>query len=216
MTMYVKDFYQSATPLPVGEHVLELYGDVAKDANWYFKIDGEIVASGYDTLTADSVPESERVITRLVAGIDGASSQDTKQVSLYIKSFTIANYDAAQSVPPTMTETKTPTATMTKIPTATITPTWTVTPTATFTPSPAADEMRCVLVTWKRGLNLRPSPSMFNASYSGMNFGTGAVFPVMDIFENVEGKWMQINEKIYSAMYLNSNGKTYAVETECK
>jgi hypothetical protein len=96
----VKDFYQSATPLPVGEHTLELFGDVSKDAYWYFKIDGEIVTSGNDTLAADTVPEDERVITRLVAGIDGASSQDTKQVSVYVREFMIADYDVGENVPP--------------------------------------------------------------------------------------------------------------------
>jgi hypothetical protein len=60
------------------------------------------------------------------------------------------------------------------------------------------------------------SASMFNASYSGMNFGRGARFPVQAIFDNPEGKWVQINERIFSAMYLNSNGNTYAVEVDCK
>jgi hypothetical protein len=48
-----------------------------------------------------------------------------------------------------------------------------------------------------------------------MNFGMGAVFPVQQIIDNAEGKWMQINERIFSAMFLESNQKTYAVLTPC-
>lgn len=125
---------------------------------------------------------------------------------------------ATRTPEPSQTPTATITAAITQTNTMTVTPTptaiKTVTPAPTITHTPATGSI-CVLVTWERGLNLRPEPSMFNSPYRYMNFGMGAIFPVQDIFSNDEGLWMQINEHIYSAMYLTSNGKTYAVETPC-
>lgn len=95
-----KTFYVGSQ-LPTGEHTLELFGDVASVQPWWFKLDGAVVASGVDRLSPDTAPESERLITRLVAGIDGAASQDSNSFSLYLKDFEIANYDvtAGQATP---------------------------------------------------------------------------------------------------------------------
>jgi hypothetical protein len=173
----VKDFAK-LPKLPIGKHKLELYGNVSKDAPWYLKVDDVVVASGFNTLVADTVPKEEKEITRLVAGIDGASGQDSKTLSLYVSEFIIADYDAGDTE--------------------------------------LVEPMRCVKVVWRKGLNLRPTPSMYNTSYSGMNFGNGAEFPVEAIFDNTEGKWMRLNEKIYSAMWLKSNNTTYAIEVAYK
>ena len=118
------------------------------------------------------------------------------------------------SITPSLTPTKTATPSMTPSPTYTPTasPTVSITPTNTV---PAPGSLTCVFVTWTRGLNLRPTPSMDNTPYYYLYFGYGAVFPVQRIFENEEGIWMQVNEHLYSAMYLNANGKIYAIEAEC-
>lgn len=125
------EFYKGT--LPVGRHVLELYGDVANVSNWWFKVDGVIVASGVARLSPDTVPASERVITRFVAGIDGAADQDTRSVSLSVQDITIADYSPAiipVTVPPlpaSSTASKTSTPPPTKAP-VTATPTLTPTP----------------------------------------------------------------------------------------
>ena len=97
--------YTAPTILPTGEHTFELAGDVANAAPWYLKVDGVVVASGVQRLSTDDMADSERVITRIVAGIDGAASQDTNSMNLLVKSLEFANYDvsgvAATSVPPT-------------------------------------------------------------------------------------------------------------------
>ncbi len=121
--------------LPVGEHVLELYGDVANVAPWWFKVDGVVVASGNARLSPDSVPVEERVITRLVTGIDGAADQTTNAMTLQVKEFTITSYEPTSAatltpVPPTATPSVVSTntlmpATQTQIP-PTNTPTTTV------------------------------------------------------------------------------------------
>lgn len=117
-------------------------------------------------------------------------------------------------IPPSATPTRTPTVTASIAPTRTPTATMTATITVTNTVPPPGS-LTCVFVTWTRGLNLRPTPSMDNTPYYYLYFGYGAVFPVQRIFENSEGKWMQVNEHLYSAMYLNSNRKIYAIEAEC-
>jgi hypothetical protein len=132
---------------------------------------------------------------------------------------------------PTLTVTFTPTKTATLTPSATPTATQTASSTSTFTataspvppiivpthtPTATPDAMVCVRVTWDRGLNMRPGSSMHNASYDYQHFGKGAEFPVEAIIEDGEGTWMQINEWIFAAMYLKSNGQTYAVVVECK
>ena len=101
--------YTAPTILPTGEHTFELAGDVANAAPWYLKVDGVVVASGIQRLSTDDMADSERVITRIVAGIDGAASQDTNSMNLLVKSLEFANYDvsgvAATSVPPTAVST---------------------------------------------------------------------------------------------------------------
>lgn len=119
------------------------------------------------------------------------------------------------AVTPSRTPTRTPTVTASPSQTATITPTRTATVTMTNTVPPPGS-LTCVLVTWTRGLNLRPTESMDNAPYQNMNFGYGANFPVQRIFWDEDGnRWMQVNEHIYAAMYLVSNGKTYAIPWPC-
>lgn len=85
--------------LPVGQHTLELFGDVANVAPWWFKIDGITVASGIDRLSPNSVPPAERVVTRLVAGIDGAAGYNTSSLSLLVKDVVIADHDISQQIP---------------------------------------------------------------------------------------------------------------------
>jgi hypothetical protein len=137
--------YTAPTVLPTGEHTFELAGDVANAAPWYLKVDGVVVASGVQRLSTDDMADSERVITRIVAGIDGAADQDTNSMNLLVKSLEFANYDissvTATSVPPIATQISTMTATSTLMasPTATqlSTPVSTATlPTATVTSIP--------------------------------------------------------------------------------
>ncbi len=132
-----KVVYKSSDPLPVGEHVFELYGNVADKAPWYFKVDGKIIAAGTERLSPDSVPADERVVTRLNVGIDGAADQDNKSMKVLVKSFEIADYDmsGSSSQPPATT---TP---PTIIPPTVIPPTPVVTPTESPTSggSPSAE-----------------------------------------------------------------------------
>lgn len=86
-----KTLWLSTAAIPTGSHVLELSGSVAEVKPWYFKVDGKILASGIDRLSPDSVPESERVITRLIAGIDGAADQDYNSMNLTINNFEISD-----------------------------------------------------------------------------------------------------------------------------
>ncbi len=90
-----KELWRSTGQIPVGEHTFELFGNVAEIAPWYFKIDGVTVASGVEKLSTDDLPLSDRVITRIVAGIDGAADQDTKPLSVLVKSVEIADYDVS-------------------------------------------------------------------------------------------------------------------------
>jgi hypothetical protein len=99
------EFFKLNTQLPVGDHILELSGDVANVVPWYFKLDGNIVASGINRMSPDSVPANERVITRMVAGIDGAASQDSNSVTLTVKNFEISDYDPNSTNNPTATPT---------------------------------------------------------------------------------------------------------------
>ena len=89
-----------------------------------------------------------------------------------------------------------------------------VTPSSTSTNTPNNIPV-CVLITWDKLLNVRHSPSMFNAPYN-VNISQNAIVPVQKIFDNTEGKWAQINQWMYFAMYLNSNNNTYAIEISCE
>ena len=131
--------YTAPAILPTGEHTFELAGDVANVAPWYFKIDGIVVASGTQRLSTDDMTNTERVITRIVAGIDGAADQDANSMNLLVKSLEIANYDmsggAATAIPPTVAPTSTVAVTSTAI-AVTSSPTATNTPAATSTQIP--------------------------------------------------------------------------------
>lgn len=147
------ELWRSPTSLPVGEHTIELYGDISKVAPYYLRIDGKIVASGVSALCPLDTAPSERVITRMVGGIDGAADQDTTPLTLSVSLFEIRDYD------PYATNIQTPTAapiiitpTMTQIvPSPTITrtpvvPTLTKTPSASVTPTPTPDYQNVIKV----------------------------------------------------------------------
>lgn len=91
--------YEAPDILPTGEHTFELSGDVANAAPWYLRVDGVTVASGIQRLSTDDIADSERVITRIVAGIDGAANQDLNPMSVIVKSVEIANYDVTSPTP---------------------------------------------------------------------------------------------------------------------
>lgn len=121
-TLRVSTQYGSAAPtylfnsgyqLPVGQHTLELFGDVANVSPWYFMIDGKTMASGVARLSAESTPVSERVVTRMVTGIDGAAGLANNSMSVQINSFEIASYDphASPTVVPTLTPSPSPSPT---------------------------------------------------------------------------------------------------------
>lgn len=110
------EFFKLNTQLPVGDHILELSGDVANVAPWYFKIDGKIVASGLNRLSPDTVPANERVITRMVVGIDGAASQSNNSFALTVKEFEISNFDPNTATSTTPTVSPTPTTNSDNIP----------------------------------------------------------------------------------------------------
>jgi hypothetical protein len=131
-TISSKILYISQSPLPVGEHTLELFGSLNVVAPWYLRIDGVMVASGMEMLSNSDTTPNERVATRLATGILGAADQDANSMNVQIKSFEIANYDRAGVIRPTSTPSQVPTQT-TAIPTfpgPTNTPT-AVTPTDT-------------------------------------------------------------------------------------
>jgi len=100
--------YTASAILPTGEHTFELAGDVANVVPWYFKIDGVVVASGTQRLSPDDTLANERVLTRIVTGIDGAADQDSNSVKLTVKSLDIANYDISGAVPTSVPPTNTP------------------------------------------------------------------------------------------------------------
>jgi len=129
-TISSKTLYSSPSPLPVGEHTLEFFGSLNAMAPWYLRIDGIVVASGIEMLSANDTAPNERVATRLVAGIDGAADQDANSMNLQVKSFEIANYDLAgitnsnpTPTPLSTTITSTPSRTPTQAATATLTST---------------------------------------------------------------------------------------------
>lgn len=132
-------------------HTVELYGNLSIASPWYFRVDGVVIASGVAMMSTDTVPVSERVMTRAVWGIDGAWNQDAKPLTVLIRDVMVADYDAGgvalpstpsptvQPSTPTFTTTPTPTitATFTGVPTITRTPTFTpvLTPTAVCVPA---------------------------------------------------------------------------------
>lgn len=127
-----QEFYKHPVQLPVGKHTFELYGDVANVAPWYLRVDGVQVASGVARLSLSAVPASERVVTRAVAGIDGAAGLSTNSLSVQINELAFADYDV-NAVTPSNTATSVPTSTPTTIPSVTSTPV--VLPTSTTQPT---------------------------------------------------------------------------------
>lgn len=83
--------WESDEPLSVGKHIIEFYGNVALDLPWELKVDGIKLVGGVGKLSPNSVPVDERVITRFVAGIDGAASQDNNSMSLLITDLIVAD-----------------------------------------------------------------------------------------------------------------------------
>jgi len=128
----------------------------------------------------------------------------------------------------TATVTFTPTSTRTASPTSTRTATFTQTYTPTLTATPSATQTQvplCVLITWPKGLNMRPEDTMGNIPYTGINgslavnISQGALLPVVAITENNEGRWAWLNDRIAFAMLLHVAGgadKVYAVEAACR
>jgi hypothetical protein len=101
-TISSKMLYVSQSPLPVGEHTLELFGSLNVVAPWYLRIDGTVVASGMEMLSMSDTTPNERVATRLATGILGAAGQNTNSMNLQVKSFEIANYDMAGVAHPSL------------------------------------------------------------------------------------------------------------------
>ena len=128
------EFYKHPVLLPTGKHIFELYGDVANIAPWYLRIDGVQVASGVARLSPSVSPVTERVVTRAVAGIDGAAGLSSNTLSVQVSELAFADYDVnAVTLPPTATATLTATPVSTLTPTAQ--PTFTITPTASLVPT---------------------------------------------------------------------------------
>ena len=173
------EFYKSASPLPVGQHTLELYGSVSQAAPWYFKVDGVVLASGVARLSPDTVPANERVVTRLNVGIDGAADQDLNSMQVLVKSFEIAEYDLSGSNPPPPTATViVPTATLTQVPTPTkiatvappspttipITPTLSQPNSSAPTPAPGARSLDVRIANGSNDVEERADGSMYMGS----------------------------------------------------
>lgn len=144
------ELYVSPTSLSVGQHTLEIWGDVSKVAPWGLRIDEVMIATGNRKLCNPSNLQSECVITRVGAGIDGAADADSTFFELRVKSLSVSDglgeidfSTETPSVTPIFTDTKTPTSVSTPtftliVPTKTIepTPTFIATPSSTFTVTP--------------------------------------------------------------------------------
>lgn len=124
-----KTLWLSTAPISTGSHVLEFFGSVSEVAPWYFKVDGVTLASGISRLSPDTVPVAERVITRMIAGIDGAASQDYQSMYLTVNNFEIADHNPSTAPVPTAVITTAPT----------FAPPTSVPPTAAPTPTPVGD-----------------------------------------------------------------------------
>lgn len=128
------ELYLSPQPLPVGQHTLEIWGDVSKVAPWGLKVDGVLVASGNRKLCNSSNIQSECVITRVMAGIDGAASADSTFFELRVRSISVSDGIDVIGVPSeTPVTPSTPTSIPVTVSTNTNTPIKTNTPTPTFT-----------------------------------------------------------------------------------
>jgi len=73
---------------------------------------------------------------------------------------------------------------------------------------------KCVRVTWLLGLKLRPSPSMYNLTYSWLS--PGMVIEPLSIVENEEGVWAEFGRGWWFAMSLvNRPHDSYAEIVSC-
>lgn len=140
----------------------------------------------------------------------------------------IYNGEPATSLPPTSTNTSTiqappsstftvsavPSFTPTKTATVSITPTKTATivpPTFTPTSTVIPATLNCAYVSWSRGLNIRPSPSLFNVSIGYYLFDK--YVPIEGTVENSEGTWAKVNYGQYFALKIGI--KEYAKLIAC-
>jgi hypothetical protein len=57
---------------------------------------------------------------------------------------------------------------------------------------------------------------MKNVPLAFLRISLGEIVPIEAVIENDEGKFAQINWGIYAAMWLKSNGRTYAVIGACQ
>ena len=126
-----QEFYKHPVQLPTGPHTFELFGDVANVAPWYLRIDGVQVAGGVARLSPVVSPPAERVVTRAVAGIDGAAGLSANTLTVQINELAFADYDV-NALPTPEAATPLPTAFSTPI----LIPTLTPAPVNTLTPAP--------------------------------------------------------------------------------
>jgi len=152
----IKDFWISPPQFltPGMWHTIEIYGDVAQVSPWYIRVDGMLMASGVDMLATTDTAPAERLITRMVCGIDGAWNQDAAPLRVYVRECTFADYDINSIVPPATAAPITPsltnapaTVTVTRIPaTGTVVPsvTRTATPLPPVSQTPSAVPTVCL------------------------------------------------------------------------
>ena len=210
-------------------HDIEIYGNIITDCGsgisayasnvdgilTNIKIDNNNIPSGIKRSISIQTVENKNVVI--------SNNQIFGEMWIYnIAGVTLINNTIGTPVPstptPTPTSTRTSTSTPTTTPTVTSTPTSTNTPTPTLTPihtPTSTPQLLCVRVTWNKVLNVRHSPSMYNLSYL-VNISPNALVPVEGIIENPEGTWGVINDRMYFAMFLKSNNRTYAVKEICK
>lgn len=76
-------------------------------------------------------------------------------------------------------------------------------------------DLGCVKVVWEKGLNLRETASMHNAGNIGFLYRDNKFHPLA-IETNSEGTFAKYSEPGWVAMWLKSNGKTYAESVTCE
>lgn len=124
-------------------------------------------------------------------------------------------------VPSTLTRTQTPTATNTPsfTPSRTSTPTRTITPTRIASETPSTPQSICMKVTRISGVNIRPSASLFNASFG--TYFINAVIQVEAILNKIEiingssfsQTWARVRYDHFFAIKINST--VYAKIVSC-
>jgi hypothetical protein len=83
-----------------------------------------------------------------------------------------------------------------------------------MTPTVVTPTTLCAKIVYFRNVNIRPSASMSNISIG--YYLPGANVPIEKTITNTEGTWAQVNYGQWFAVWLKSNGRTYAVIGECK